>query len=319
MATATDGPDDLDLFQAQRSRMFAIAYRMLGSASEAEDAIQDAWLRWSRLDRSAVTDPCTGFAGVVTKQCLSVLESVRAKRDLYVGPWLPEPVLTASAFDGPGATPGVLGPLDVAAQRESVSMTLLMLLERLTPPERAAYVLREALEYSHREVADLLGTTEANVRELHARARRHVDRRHVAPVEPERWRRLVDRLIAAVRDGDLAALDVLLAADVVCRADGGGVVNAAESPVVGRDDVSRSLLGVIERFGHGIEPFIAQVNGDPAVVALAGDEIAAVWFVHVDRDRDDRDHVAGLDVVVNPQKLAFAQGQLSRVADPGGL
>ena len=313
MTGATGSPDDLDVFQAQRWRMFAIAYRMLGSASDAEDIVQDAWLRWSKLERSDIADPGAYLARVVTNLCLNELESARAKRDVYVGPWLPEPVLTASGFDGSGATYGVLGPLDIAAQRESVSFGLLVLLERLTPPERAAYVLREAFEYSHREVAELLGTTEDNARQLHARARRHVERPHLAPVEPERWRRLVDRFIAAARDGDLAGLEELLAADAVSRADGGGIVSASRRPVVGGAKVSRHLAGVIGRFGEGVEPFIAHVNGELAVVALDGDRIAAIWFVHTDRD-----HVTGLDAVVSPEKLAYAQAQLSRIADPAG-
>ncbi len=314
MTGATDSPGDLDEFQAQRWRMFAIAYRMLGTASDAEEIVHDAWLRWSRLDGRDVADPGADVARVVTNLCLNALESARAQRDVYVGPWLPEPVLTASAFDGPAALSGILGPLDIAAQRESVSLTLLMLLERLTPPERAAYVLREAFEYSHREVAELLGTTEVNARELHARARRHAAGPHAAPVEPERWRRLVDQFIAAVREGDRAGVEALLVTDVVLRADGGGVVSAARRPVVGRSHVARYLLGVVRRFGAGVEPFIAQVNGELGVVALAGDEIAAVIFIHADRE-----HTTGLDMVVNPHKLAFAQGQLSRISDQASL
>ncbi len=311
---ATDSPGDLDVFQAQRWRMFAIAYRMLGTASDAEAVVQDAWLRWSRTDRSGISDPGTHLARIVTTLCLDVLESARAKRDVYDGPWLPEPVFTASEFDGPGATSGVLGPLDIAAQRESVSFTLLVLLERLSPPERAAYVLREAFGYSHREVAELLGTTEESARELHARARRHVERPRQALIDPERWQGLVDGLFAAARNGDLGGLHTVLTDDVVARVDGGGAVSSARQPLVGADPVAHYLVGAAQRLGAGIEAFTAQVNGEQAVVALAGDQITAVWFVHTDRE-----HVTGLDMVVNPRKLAFAQGQLSRVADPAGL
>ena len=297
------------MFQAQRWRMFAIAYRMLGSASDAEDVVQEAWLRWDSLDQSHIADAGSHLARVVTNLCLSTLESVRAQRDVYDGPWLPEPVFTATEFDGPGATSGVLGPLDIAAQRESVSFALLLLLERLSPPERAAYVLREAFEYSHREIADLLDTTEENARELLARARRHAQGPRAAPVEPERWRGLIDRFITAARDADFDGLEGLLAEDAVARADGGGIVSAARRPLAGRNEVSRYLVGIVQRFGRGVETFIAQVNGELAVVALAGDEIFAVWFVHTDRE-----YITGVDMVVNPRKLAFAQGQLSRVA-----
>ncbi len=294
--------------------MFAIAYRMLGTASDAQDIVRDAWLRWSSDDHPRTADIGGELARIVTTLCVARLESARAQREVYDGPWLPEPVLTASAFDGPEGTAGVLGPLDIAAQRDSVSIPLLNLLEKLTPPERASCVLRDAFEYSHREVAELLGTTEANARELHARARRYVEWPHTARIEPERWQGLVDRLFAAARDADIDALEGVLTEDVVARVDGGGVVSAARQPVVGREAVSRYLVGAVQRFGAGIDPFTAQVNGEQAVVALAGDEIAAVWFVHVDRE-----HVTGLDMVVNPRKLAFAQAQLSRVADPAGL
>lgn len=294
--------------------MFAIAYRMLGTASDAQDIVRDAWLRWSSDDHPRTADIGGELARIVTTLCVARLESARAQREVYDGPWLPEPVLTASAFDGPEGTAGVLGPLDIAAQRDSVSIPLLNLLEKLTPPERASCVLRDAFEYSHREVAELLGTTEVNARELHARARRHAAGPHAAPVEPERWRRLVDQFIAAVREGDRAGVEALLVTDVVLRADGGGVVSAARRPVVGRSHVARYLLGVVRRFGAGVEPFIAQVNGELGVVALAGDEIAAVIFIHADRE-----HTTGLDMVVNPHKLAFAQGQLSRISDQASL
>ena len=310
---ATGSPGDLDVFQAQRWRLFAIGYRMLGTASEAEDVVNETWLRWSRLERSDVGDHGAYLARIVTTLCLTVLESARAKREMYDGPWLPEPVLTASEFDGPGATSGVLGPLDIAAQRESVSFALLLHLERLTPPERAAFVLREAFEYSHGEVADLLGTTELNARELHAKARRHVVTVHTAPIEPDRWQGLVDRFFASARAADLVELQAVLAEDVVARVDGGGLVSAARQPVVGAEAVSRYLVGAVQRLGSGIEAFTAQVNGEQAVVALAGDEISAVWFVHTDRE-----HVIGLDIVVNPRKLAFAQAQLSRLAGAAG-
>lgn len=309
MTGALGSPGDLDVFQAQRWRMFAIGYRMLGSASDAEQVVRQAWQRWSGLENSDSLDAGEYLARIVTTLCLNLLESVRAQRDVYDGPWLPEPVFTASEFDGPTATTGVLGPLAISAQRETVAFSLLLLLERLTPPERAAYVLREAFEYSHREIAEMLGTTEENSRQLHARARRHVERPRTAPVEPERWQRLVDVLIASARGGELSGLEDVLSADVVTRVDGGGVVTAARQPVVGRDDVARYLVGAAQRFGGRIQPFTAQVNGELAVIAIDGNEIVAVWFVHTDRD-----HVIGVDMVVNPHKLAFAQGQLSRAA-----
>jgi RNA polymerase sigma-70 factor (ECF subfamily) len=311
---ATGGSEALDHFPAQRWRMFAIAYQMLGTASDAEDIVQDAWVSWTgRADRGTA-DIGGELARIVTSLCLARLETARAQRAVYDGPWLPEPVLTAPAFDGPDGSAGVLGPLDIAAQRRSVSFPLLIMLERLTPPERASCVLRDGFEYSHLEVAELLGTTEENARELHAHARRNIEWPRAAPIELERWQGLVDQLFAAGHDGDIQALEDVLREDVVARVDAGGLVSAARQPIVGREAVARYLVGAVQRFGAGVDPFTAQVNGEEAVVVLAGDEIAAVWFVHADRE-----HVTGLDMVVNPQKLAFAQGQLSRVADPAGL
>jgi RNA polymerase sigma factor (sigma-70 family) len=163
--------DGLDEFEAQRSRLFGIAYRMLGTVTDAEDILQDAWLRWQGTDCSGVAEPASFLARVVTNLCLNALDSARAKREVYVGPWLPEPIFTASTVAG--STEG-LGPLDGAAQRDTVSFALLTVLERLSPPERAAYVLTEAFGYSNREVAELIGTSEANARQLRSRARGQV-------------------------------------------------------------------------------------------------------------------------------------------------
>src|SRR5215218_10301868 len=195
------GTAALDEFQEQRSRLFGIAYRMLGSASDAEDVLQDAWLRWQGADHARVADAGAFLARTVTNLCLNALTSARARREVYVGPWLPEPVFTG----------GSDGPLEKAVQQESVSFALLALLERLSPAERAAYVLREAFAYSPREVAEVIGTTETNVRQLHSRARRHVGTAASREVEPAQWHDLIARFLLAARDGDVAGLEALLA------------------------------------------------------------------------------------------------------------
>jgi RNA polymerase sigma factor (sigma-70 family) len=292
----------LDDFQQRRRRLLGIAYRILGSASDAEDVVQDAWVRWQGVDHAQVVDAGAFLARTVTNLCLTALTSARARREVYAGPWLPEPVLT-----GPGATTG-LGPLDDVVQRESVSFALLTVLERLAPAERAAYVLREAFAYSPREVADLLGTSEANARQLHSRARRHVAGPPSREVDPGRWQDLTARFLVAARDGDLAGLESLLADDVVSRADGGGVVNAARRPVHGRADVARYVAGVAARFSKGLAPAFVEVNGAPAVAFTDGSTLRAVLMVHTDGDR-----VTGLDLVLNPDKLAYAAGQLSQI------
>jgi RNA polymerase sigma-70 factor (ECF subfamily) len=298
----------LEAYQSARPRLFGIAYRMLGSATEAEDVLQDAWLRWERVDRGRVADPAAFLARTVTNLCLTALDSARARREVYLGPWLPEPVLT-----GPGVAAGP-GPLEEAEQRESVSFALLALMERLPPAERAAYVLREAFAYTPREVAELIGTTEANARQLHSRARRHVAEERSRPVDPAQWRSLVARFLLAARDGDLAGLESLLAEDVVSRADGGGAVHAARRPVRGRSQVARYVIGVLQRFSDGIVPQLRQVNGEWALLGTLDGAVRAIWFLH-----SDGSQVTGLDIVVNPAKLAFADRQLSQGGDLSGL
>ena len=258
----------MDDFERLRGRLFGIAYRMLGTATDAEEIVQDAWLRWQGADRATVRDPDAYLAKVVTNLSMKQLTSARVRRETYVGEWLPEPVLTGRAeFDA-------LGPLEVVAERESVSFALLLLLERLTPAERAAYVLREAFAYSHREVAELIGTTEANARQLASRAGKRLaaEPRRDQPVDRAGWRKLVERFLAAARLGEIEELERLLAEDVVSTADGGGKVIAARNPIAGRDRVARYLIGTLQRFGAGIEPHLAEANGRPALVAVGPEE-----------------------------------------------
>jgi RNA polymerase sigma factor (sigma-70 family) len=297
-------PDVLAEFQRRRGRMFGIAYRMLGSATEADDVLQEAWLRWQAVDHAGVKEPAAFLAKTATNLCLTHLTTARVRRETYVGEWLPEPVLT-----GPD-----IGPLDLAEQQESVSFALLKVLELLTPAERAAYVLREAFAYSHREVGDLIGTTEANARQLHSRARKRVATAHQKrPVDPGQWRALVERFIAAAQLGDVDRLADLLAADVVSRADGGGKVSAARNPVSGRERVARYLIGVLQRFGAGVIPTFSEANGEPVIVAVDTDGIRAICFFEFDDDL-----LTGMNLAMNPDKLTFAATQLSRIEGLSG-
>lgn len=293
MTTAT-----ADEFETHRPRLFGLAYRMLGSAEEAEDTVQDAYLRFSGADRGAIAHPAAWLAKVVTNLCLTRLTSARARREQYVGPWLPEPVVTSD---------GTLGPLESAEQRDAVSMAMLVLLERLTPTERAVYVLREAFAYGHREIAEVLDLTEANCRQLYRRAVQRVSEpRSRFESTPERQEELVASFVAAARDGDLARLEKLLAADVVWSSDGGGKVSAARRPVEGREKVSRFLVGLVERFMEGVHFTTAEVNGEPAVAAWAGEALLGVVALEL---RDGL--VVHARAVVNPDKLAFAGRQLA--------
>ena len=301
----TDPAAGLGEFQELRSRLFGIAYRMLGSATDAEDVLQDAWLRWHTVDRSTVRSPEAFLVRMVTNLCLTALDSARARREVYVGPWLPEPVLTSD---------GELGPLEEAVQRESVSVALLALLERLSPAERAAYVLREAFDYSAREVAELIGTSEANARQLHSRARRHVALDERRAVDPSTWLDLVQRFFEAARDGDVARLETMLADDVVSSSDGGGVVSAARRPVEGREKVARYLVGLLAKFTEGLESTLLEVNGETAIVSSRDGVLVSVWFLETDGAV-----VRGLRLVSNPEKLTYLDRQLSRTGELPGL
>jgi RNA polymerase sigma-70 factor (TIGR02957 family) len=296
----------VDDFERLRGRLFGIAYRMVGTAADAEEIVQEAWLRWQGADQAAVKDAGAFLAKIVTNLSIKQLTSARVRRETYVGEWLPEPVLTGGRFDE-------LGPLDVVAERDSVSMALLVVLERLTPAERAAYVLREAFAYSHREVAELIGTSEANARQLASRAAKRVaaEPRRERRVDRAEWHRLVERFIAAARFGEIGELEALLAEDVVTRADGGGKVFAARNAITGRQRVARYLVGALQKFGAGIEVRFGEANGQPTFLAVSPRGVEAVCFV----DFGDGG-VTDLRFVMNPDKLGFAAGQLSRI---GGL
>jgi RNA polymerase sigma-70 factor (ECF subfamily) len=203
--------DSLSAFVAARARLFGIAYRMLGSAAEAEDVVQDAWMRWQTTDRSTVRDAPAFLATTTTRLALNVAHSARSRRETYVGPWLPEPVDT-STDPGLGAERG-----------EALELAVLLLLEKLSPTERAAYVLREAFDYPYSQIAGTLQLTEANVRKLVSRAREHIGEGRRAPVSSTEQRRLLTAFIAAAQTGDAAALEAIFASDVVSYSDGGGL------------------------------------------------------------------------------------------------
>ena len=291
-------------FEAQRPQLFGLAYRLLGSASEAEDAVQDAYLRLHAADRAAIRSLPAWLTTATTNLCLNRLTSARARRESYVGPWLPEPVATVD---------GALGPLETAEQRDSVSIALLTMMERLNPSERAAFVLREAFAYSHRDIAAMLDTSEANARQLHRRARQRLG--DPAPrfrPDSAHWRRLVERFLTASHSGDVAGLVAVLADNATSTADGGGKISAARRVVVGRDRVARYLAGALNRPIPDMRLDLhAEVNGEPAVLGYVGAALAGVLFFDTVGDR-----VTALRIVANPDKLQFLGRQLSH---PVGL
>jgi len=297
-------PDDLPDVLAERRRLLAIGYRMLGTLAEAEDAVQETYVRWYRMtdaERAAVRNPQGWLTRVVSRVCLDVLGSARARRERYVGEWLPEPV-PADLFSGvPGrpAAPGAADgdPFDRVSLDEEVSTALLVVMEAMTPAERVAFVLHDVFALPFDEIAAVVGRSPAAVRQLATSARRRVR----AHGEPGRGTREHDDVLAAfaaaAAGGDLAALTGLLDPSVTLRADGGGVVSAARRPVLGVDHVARFLLGVFRKRPQAV--LAARRTGDGLAFALEdGEQVRALVNARV---RDGR--ITDLWLQVNPAKL----------------
>jgi RNA polymerase sigma-70 factor (TIGR02957 family) len=290
----------LEPFGRHRRLLFSVAYQMLGSVADAEDVVQDTWLRWSATDRGEVTDPRAYLVRITSRLALDRMDSARARRESYVGPWLPEPLLTGG---GPvAAAPQASEPEDAAELGEQVSLALLVVLETLSPAERAVFVLREAFGMSTAEVAGVLDRSEAAVRQMAHRAREHVQARQPRfDADLRAQREVTERFFAAVAGGDMDALLAALAPDVVLISDGGGKASAARRPITGADKVARFLVGIAEKGGDipGLRIEIAEVNGLPAIVGWVGAEpFGSISLVTA------RDRIEQVLVVVNPDKLA---------------
>ena len=292
---------DAEVFEAHRDLMFAVAYRMLGSIADAEDAVQDAWLRWSAEPRADVASPRAYLSRVIANTSLNRLRSARARREAYVGPWLPEPLLTDA---GPDAT-------ERAELAESVSLAMLVVLESLTPDERAVFVLREVFGFSYAEIGAALGRSDAAVRQLAHRAREHVQaRRPRFEVDWDQQREVTARFLAAAAGGDLGGLMTVLAPDVTLLGDGGGKVKAPMRPITGAAKVARFVAAIATRPYMGVQVADmsmadAEINGTPGTLISAGGRpIAAVTLV-VSGGR-----VTAIQLVSNPDKLtALAAGR----------
>lgn len=253
----------LSEFMRVRPRLFGIAYRMLGSAADAEDILQNAWVRWQTTDRNAVLDPSAFLSAVTTRLAINQAESAHERRKSYIGPWLPEPVDTQA------------DPQLGAERGEALELAVLVLLEKLSPKERGAYVLREAFEYTYEHIAEILGIDEANVRQLVSRAKKHLAENRRAPVDRSERRRLMEAFVAAAQLGDASALERLFAADVVSVTDGNGMVNAARVPVAGRERVARFLAGFHERYFARATAEWVEMNGERHLVLLLDGAIVA--------------------------------------------
>ena len=304
------GAREVEVFEGARARLEAIAYRLLGSATDAEDAVQDTFLRWQAADRELIETPEAWLTKVLTNLCLNRLTSARARRETYVGQWLPEPVLAGDRM---------LGPSDTVEQRESVSIAMLMLMERLSARERVVYVLREAFGYSHGEIAEVLDLTESNCQQIYRRAKQHLsaDRRRVA-VDAAAARKIVEEFLAAALSGRTDELVRMLTDDAVHVGDGGGVVFSLPLPITGALRVARFLRGLVEpsaakweMIGGRPVLYAAVANGAPALVLVVGDRVATVVTLDVTSAG-----IAAVHTQANPGKLDRATRQWT-TADHG--
>ncbi|MEQ4302140.1 RNA polymerase sigma-70 factor [Plantactinospora sp. B6F1] len=282
-----------EAFLAHRDLLFTVAYEMLGSAADAEDVLQETWLRWVRVDLEQVRDQRAYLIRITTRQSLNRLRTINRRKEAYVGPWLPEPLLTA---------PDVAEDVVLA---ESLSMALMVVLETLSPTERAVFVLREVFDVSYDEIAAAVGTSRAVVRQIAHRARQHVGaRRPRGVVSPSETRAALAALQRAVETGDPQGLLDVLAPEVVLVTDGGGVRQTAPRPIIGAEKILRSFIGNLRRTEGTLTAEATVVNGNPALVLRLDGEIDGVLAIRVDNAR-----VTGLYYVRNPEKLTRVEAE----------
>ncbi|MCX5411319.1 RNA polymerase sigma factor SigJ [Streptomyces sp. NBC_00059] len=292
--------NDMDRFKASMPRLEAIAYRLLGSASDAEDAVQDTFLRWQAADIDRIEVPEAWLTKVLTNLCLNQLTSARARRESYVGQWLPEPLLEGDPM---------LGPADTAEQRESVSYAVLTLMERLSPNERVVYVLREAFDYPHRQIAEILDITEASSQQILHRAKKHVtEGKARTEIDEAAARRIVEEFLAAATSGRTEPLVRLLTADAIAIGDGGGKVPARAKAFEGARAVATFMRGLFKPSkakraltGGPADMYATTANGAPAVVAVVDGRVIGIVCLEVTADG-----ISAFRSQVNPDKLERA-------------
>lgn len=284
---ATTPDPALSAFFDVRPRLFGIAYRMLGSTAEADDLVQDVWLRWQSANRDAVQDPPAYLATTTTRLAINLVQSARSRREAYVGTWLPEPIDTST------------DPRLGAERGEALELAVLLLLEKLSPTERAAYILREAFDYPYDQIAEVLNTSEESARQLVSRSRKRITEGRRKPVNADEQRRLLNAFVAAARDGDLQALERLLSSEVVSYSDGGGVVRAAQKPLSGRERVARFIAAVSSHFWTGMTISFAEVNRQTGIL-LSRDGVA-VALAAVDASENGIEQIMW---IMRPSKLS---------------
>lgn len=281
--------NDVETYERHRPLLFSIAYRMLGSVVEAEDVVQEAYLRWREAPEGKMQAPRKYLSTVVARLCIDRLRSARSRREEYVGPWLPEPLLTEESLD----------LADMAALDESLSMAFLVLLESLTPVERAVFLLREVFGYGYDEISHVVDKSEANCRQIARRAREAVAaRRPRFESSREQEERLAGRFVEACQSGDMEGLLGLLSEDVTLYSDGGGKARAALNPIRGSERVARFLLGILSKVPSDFSVRTTKVNGEPGILGYEGGRPTSVTTLEAAEGR-----IRAIRIVVNPEKL----------------
>jgi RNA polymerase sigma factor (sigma-70 family) len=304
----TDGDRATEVFVGHRELLFSVVYNMLGTVTDTEDVLQETWLAWARRSGQALAEdidnPRAYLVRIAVNQALARQASISRRRETYIGPWLPEPLLTRAPDTGAcGQAARAADAADTTLRNESLSMAVLVVLETLTPLERAVFVLHEVFGYAHTEIAGILGRSPSAVRQLAHRAREHVQaRRPRYQADPRLQQQITERFVAAALGGDLAALMDLLAPDVTMWTDGGGKVRSALRPVEGRDKVARLLNGYAGgQLPDTLDIRYRYVNGDPSAVLFSGESPYAVMVMDLDPDSDQ---VTDIFLVTNPDKLS---------------
>jgi RNA polymerase sigma-70 factor (ECF subfamily) len=281
----------MDEFEKHRPMMFSIAYRMLGSVTEAEDIVQNAYLRYRQMPAGSIASPKAFLSTVVTRLCLNQLQAARVQRESYLGPWLPEPLLTEE---------DAASPTSQAEKLESISMAFLVLLERLTPVERAVFLLREVFDYPYPEIAAIVGKEEVSCRQIFSRAKKFIASQHPRfTPSSEHHEQLLQQFLAAVEEGDLDGLTELLASDVTLSTDGGGKARgAATRTLQGQEPVARFVIASQRLIQAGFTAEITEVNGEPAILLRIDGHPFSVVSVTIAQQ-----HIVDIRVIANPDKL----------------
>ncbi len=284
----------VESFESYRPYLFSIAYRMLGSAMDAEDMVQETYLRYQTTPAEPIRSLKAYLTTIIIRLCMDQLQLARRKREVYVGPWLPEPILTTT-------TPSSGDPAERVDREESISLAFLVLLEQLQPFERAVFLLREVFEYAFAEIASMLGKSEAACRRSFSRAKQHLkEHRPRFPASPETHRELLSGYFQAVENGEMTALQNLLAEEVTLWADSGGKVKgAALRPISGRDAVARFSVGTKRFLPEDYRVEMAEVNRQPALIFRTGDQALLVLTIEVEAG-----HIQAIRLIANPEKLA---------------